>query len=106
MKVDFNTPIKDIKGVVVKNGQDDLTLESIACTVLLGVAAGDENIDPKVKIRRFKLAVKLSEGKGEVDLSAEDIADLKALIGKNYAPLVVGRAFEILDPEIADGKSE
>jgi hypothetical protein len=57
----------------------------------------NEEIDPKEKMDRFYLAT-LIEKKRSPRLASEDIALLKARIGKSYPPLFVGRAFELLDP--------
>jgi hypothetical protein len=100
MKIDFNTVLTDLKdGPLKDSGGDDLTLGACACTSLLSPYPDEQNLDIKDKVRRFKLAQKIANGSGEHDLSVEEIVDLKKLIGKLYAPLVVGRAYEILDPE-------
>ncbi len=98
MKVNFDTVLVDLRGSPIKDsGSEDLTLSAVCCTVLLSPYPDEQNLGGKDKVRRYKLALKVSEG-GEQEVSAEDISDLKALIAKGYAPLVVGRAYEILDP--------
>jgi hypothetical protein len=67
------------------------------CLFALQLMAPGEDIPLAAKVERFKLAVRLARG-GDVSLTAEDVALLKRLIGKAWAPLVVGRALEVLDP--------
>jgi hypothetical protein len=98
MKVDFDTVLRDLKGTAIKDGDGEFTLGAASATALLSPYPDEQNLDPKDKVRRYKLATKIADG-GEVDLSIEEIADLKKLIGKAFPPLVVGRAYEILDPE-------
>ena len=40
---------------------------------------------------------------GEVELKSEDVALIKTKIGEQFAPLVVGRAFDLLEPPVAVG---
>jgi hypothetical protein len=96
MKISLSTPITDLRGTPIRNGEIDLVLSEVCITALLAPDQAEEPAEDKVK--RYKLAVKCSNGK-DPDFSAEDIVLLKKLVGKIYAPLVVGKAFEILDPE-------
>jgi hypothetical protein len=98
MRIDFDTIIRDLKGEPIKDSAGDFTLSMASCSALLSPYPDEQDLDPKDKVRRYKLATKITDG-GEVDLSVEEIADLKKLIGKAFPPLVVGRAYEILDPE-------
>lgn len=99
MKIDFDTKITGLRGETLKDGEQDFTLASAACTALLSVFDDERDLDAKTKISRYKLAMKIVEANGAgVDLSVEEVSDVKKLIGKAFAPLIVGRAFEILDP--------
>ena len=102
MKVDFSAVLLQLNGKDAIKDIDtkDCTLGGVACGALLAPFPDEANLDPKEKVRRFKLAMKASDG-GEQELSVEDVGELKTLIGKAYPPLIVGRAFEILDPEAA-----
>lgn len=98
MKVNFDAVMKDLKGEPIKDGQEDFKLGSACCNALLAPYPDEQNLDSKDKVRRYKLALKVTAG-GEQDLSVEEVADLKKLVGKAFPPLIVGRAFEVLDPE-------
>jgi hypothetical protein len=71
-----------------------MTLAVVATTVLLNERA-DERITAADKLRRFALAQAVHNA-GEVDVSIEDIALLRSIIGESCAPLLVGRAYELL----------
>jgi len=78
-----------------------ITLLSV-CTDALLAQYPDERLQGTEKARRYRLALRLSEG--EVDLKVEDVALLKDLVGKSFGPLVVGQVWDILDPaEECDG---
>lgn len=102
MKVNFSLPILDLNGAPIKEGGSDanadMTLASISCNALLAPYQDENNLDGAEKTKRFKLALKVNDG-GIIDLAVEDVSLLKRLIAKGYAPLVVGRAYELLDPE-------
>lgn len=98
MKINFDTVILDLKGNPVPAGEDNkpTTLGDISCIALQASFPDEQSLEGKEKFNRFKLAVKLSNG-GEIDLSSEDVALIKKLIGKAFTNVVVGRAWEILD---------
>jgi len=95
MKVNLSTLVTDPRGVPVKDGNEDLTVGNVCASALLTPDGKDQEANEKVK--RFKLAMRVVEG-GEQDLSMEEIVLLKTLIGKHYAPLIVGRTYEVLEP--------
>lgn len=97
MKIDFSKEILDLENNAVKSEAGEVvTLKSVSTTALLNPRAGVEpNADAAVK--KFSLAMTIHGAKGPVDLKAEEVVLLKASIGAIYAPLVVGRAFELLD---------
>lgn len=76
----------------------DLTLAKIAIEALYGTYEG-EKLEGEKKNERFLLSLRLV---GKVDLKAEEISLLKRLIGKNSPTLVVGRAYQLLDPKGAE----
>lgn len=106
--IDFTTPITNMDGSAVTGADGKAldkppTLGSICESALLAVYAderepqtGKDLITPQEKYDRWKLAGKV-QGK-DVQLSAEELSKLKMLIGKGYAPLIVGQAWTLLDP--------
>jgi hypothetical protein len=95
MKLKFNEKIKDLDGNVLKDNGKELTLLNVATTSLLAVF-DDERIDGQEKAKRGMLAIKIHSNP-DVELTVEEIALIKRLIGKTYVPLVVARAYEIIE---------
>ena len=100
MKIDFSAVIKDLDGDPVKDGEKDATLGRVACTALLASYADEQNLAAEDKVRRFRLAEIAAKG-GEREVKVEDVALIKTLIGKAFAPLVVARAYDIIEPPCA-----
>jgi len=100
MKIDFSEQIKDLKGKVltVKDGDADspMTLAHAAVEGLLSAYADEGPLDGTEKFRRYKLAVKVDNAK-EVELETEEVAKIKQMIAKRWAPLVVGRCYELIE---------
>lgn len=89
MKIDFSQPILDLDDKEV-----GLTLGSAAIQAMMSPVKEDESMPAAEKVRLFELSLKIKAG--DADLPVEDIAFIKARIGKIFAPLVVGRAFAML----------
>jgi hypothetical protein len=77
--------------------EDDVVLANIAVRALMASYQDETNLAGEEKFKRYALAMKIKDG-GDVSVSAEEVSLLKRLIGKLYTPLVVGRAFPLLDP--------
>lgn len=97
MQINFSAKILDLKGEVINDGADDLTLGSISCTALVSSYPDEPNLPADEKVKRFRLAQVAVDG-GVQEVKLEDIAALKKLIGRAFGPLVVGRAFDIIEP--------
>jgi hypothetical protein len=97
MKIDFSAIIKDLDGDAVKDGERDATLGRVACTALLATYADEQNLVAEDKVKRFRLAEIASKG-GEQEIKVDDVALIKKLIGKAFAPLIVARAYDIIEP--------
>lgn len=124
MKVNFNQELTDITGkaieekettstcphcggelepgknnTVVKGTGRVVKLKNLCINVLMQ-DSDEKNITADKKIHRAKLAEKIyTEENSAIDIRSEDIAMIKGLVGKLYPPLLVMRAFAILDPE-------
>ncbi len=57
-----------------------------------------KSIDGNEKVRRYSLALQIHNAKSEIDLSVDDVKLLKDLIADMGSPLIVGQAWNILDP--------
>lgn len=97
--VDFKAQIKGLDGKPIPVSETDktpVTLGSIAEVALLA-PGGPENSTPEEKARRFFLALKIHEGRGD-GLTLDELALVKRVIGQIYGPLIYGRAVELLEP--------
>lgn len=101
MKRNTTAAIKTLTGEPIKDGQADLTLGAVATNALLMPYEDERNLSGDEKVKRFKLAQRIHDAAGEVDISAEEITLLKSLIAKAYTALVVGQAYAILEAEAA-----
>lgn len=97
MKINLNVVLKNLAGKTLKEGEKDVTLKDVSINALLGNYK-DENIDGNEKLKRFMLATRISEAKGELELENDDITLIKDMIAKGYSTMVTARAWQILDP--------
>lgn len=95
MKLNLAATITDLDNQPLMDGGKPITMRKI-CVDALMTPQQDDNPSGEEKLARYVLAGKLHAG-GEVDVTPEDAAKLKTLIGKMYTALVVGRAYELLN---------
>lgn len=99
MKVDFGKVLTTLNGEPIKDEKEgDVTLGLVSVNALLG-GKPQETASGQEKLKRFKLAEKISGTKGEVDVTAEDVSLLKDLIGTGFGTIIVGRALAMLEGE-------
>ena len=105
MKINFDSRFVDLDGNEIKDRKVGLdggiteavtTLGKVAANALLALTDADKDMTGETKVKRYDLAMRII--KGDVLLKAEEISDIKAAIGKHYAPLIVGQAWRMLDP--------
>lgn len=71
-----------------------VTLGRVSANALLMPFPDEMNLAGEEKVKRFMIATKVWTGTEELTL--DEIGVLKKCIGKAYAPLIVGRAWELL----------
>ncbi len=74
----------------------EITLRDVCCASLMNVDP-QRKISKEIKAQRYFLGAKIFQI-DKCPLTAADIVLLMDCIGETYGPIVVGRAFEILDP--------
>lgn len=90
--------IKDLKGKLIKDeAGKEISLKDICINALL-LELPEQRLDGREKYKRYRLAMKI-EDSDEIDLPAEDIVLIKDCIAKVYTPLIMGRTWDMLDPE-------
>ena len=93
MKINFNQPIKNIQGEEIK----DLTLKTVSVEALLATFSDEQSLSGEEKAKRYVLATRIYANPEELDLTIEEMAKIKQLIGKGYGPLIVGQAWGMLE---------
>lgn len=72
----------------------DVTLRKICQNALL---SNDPKMSGEEKIKRYILAQRIQQ-QDLMELSADDISLIKKEIAIYFSPLIVGKAYELLDP--------
>jgi hypothetical protein len=103
-EVDFSAILTDADGAPIADcatadcaGKPSLTLGKLAMRVLTASFEDEKNLTGEDKFKRGELAMRVYKG-GTVSLAAEEVALLKRLVAKGYGPLIVLRAWPLLDP--------
>jgi len=102
MRINFNRPLLDFSGEVLRDGDKPLALSVVAVNALMGVYADEQNLDGSEKVRRYQLATSIYGANGPLDVPAEDIAMCKKLIGRGFSTLVAGQAIPMLETSADD----
>ncbi|MBI3677405.1 MAG: hypothetical protein HY243_12400 [Proteobacteria bacterium] len=95
MRINISGNVRNLNGEDVTEEGVPLTIRAVIVNSLLGQFQA-EIISGVEKLRRFKLAEKISGNASEVDLTAEDVVLIKDQVAKHYSPLAVGRVYERL----------
>ena len=96
MKLNLKTPIKTLDGKTITNEDKvDVTIKNILSQALL--AGGTEEKDSKKKYDRYVLLTDINKNEKEIELTSEQISDLKTLINECYPILVYGQSVDILE---------
>jgi hypothetical protein len=83
---------------------EELTLGRV-CLNSLFMMDQTERIDGIEKFKRYEMGLKVNLG-GTQSFTAEQISLIKELVGKMYGPLIVGRAWTLLEGEEEEPVSE
>jgi len=97
MKLNVTKPLLAINQEPLKLGPEKVATLKWAITEAMCAVFQGENINGAEKFSRYKLAMKVQCADSEVDLSIEEVAKAKDLIGKHFPPTVVGPAYEQLE---------
>lgn len=109
MKVPITTVLHDIEGIPLRDAkvtdsegkvlraERDFTLRKACTEALQAMNLSGDTPDGEERFKRYQLAIRIM-AEDEPDLSSEDITKLKRLIGLSFGTIVVGRAYELLDP--------
>ena len=98
MKINVDETLKMLDGQVMmdndgKGNAVEASLKTLLVNAVLAPTEKELGVD---KVKKYELAKMIFKG-GEVDLTAEDITLIKKQVGENFAPIVVGQVFEMLE---------
>ena len=98
MKINVDEKLKTLDGQVMmdNDGKGNAIEASLKILLVNAVLAPTEKELGVEKVKKYELAKMIFKG-GEVDLTAEDITLIKKQVGENFAPIVVGQVFEMLE---------
>lgn len=101
MKINFSAVLRNLDGEpLMRQSQmadaqaQPMTLANAACDALIIPDSQQQSGDEKAA--QFALAMKIVKG-GEVEITPEQATLIKKRIGAAFGPLVVGRAYELLN---------
>ncbi len=98
MKISLNgTPLKTFEGEDIQDETGKPITLRTACVRALLYTAPNDTTDGQKKFERYKLAEKIMGAKGHVELTAEELALIKQLVGVIYVTVLVGRIYEALE---------
>ncbi len=107
MKIKLDQKLVNMHGEIATymDTKVEITLRKVIEDALL---YPKEKEDGKAKYVRYEMFKRIMEAKESIELTSEDIADIKKLIGETKNPLIVGQAWDLLEGKpslkIADSK--
>ena len=93
MTIDQAIVITELDGTSTKNVRDEPLTIGEAIGIAL-VVPDEATSDQKYDL--FKLAIKLHNTPGEVELTPEECVLIKTRVGRYFGPLVVGRIYDLI----------
>ncbi len=116
MKINFNQTLKKLDGSPIPRierkacpqcgfrfAEDfilekETTLKYIVLEALQMIFNDEQGLSGEEKVKRWLLAVRIeATSEIDLDLTVEEIALIKRLVGKAYGPLIVGQTWEMLE---------
>jgi hypothetical protein len=74
-----------------------MTLKEAIINALLAGFQDEANIPGTKKLERFMLAEKINKADSTLELITEEIVEIKAVVGKMYFPLIIGKVYGLLE---------
>lgn len=101
MVVAIDAKMRNMDGSVIPDTKgNEATLKGVVVEALLAQFEDERQLSGEDKLKRYQLAMKVNESEGVCEMTAEEIALVKKLIGKAYGPLVSGQAWTILETKV------
>ena len=101
MLVQTDTTFKDLStGKKMLAEKDvELTMRVVLINALMVETEKDKDATGVQKILRYKIATKISESNGSVELTVSEAKECLDRVDRVYPPLIVGPVHELLDPQ-------
>lgn len=96
MQINVLAELKNIDGSPIE-GQS-VTIRNVLMTALLATSAADEP-DGEEKFKRYQLAQRI-QSLESIELTAEEAAKLKRLVGIGYGVVVIGQIYPLLNGDL------
>ena len=97
MKINVSEVLTTIDKKPLKVDGADMTLKDACIRALFALSNEDmKRQSGQEKMDRYTLGLKINKG-GEVDLTVDEAAKVKGLIGETFGPVVVGPAWLLLE---------
>jgi len=98
MRIDLKQPIRGRKNEQLKEGDEAVTLELIAYSALTAMTAQEQQtLSREERLKRGRLAQRITIAQDGIDLKSEEIAIIKQCIGNCYGPWVVAQTEDMLE---------
>jgi hypothetical protein len=95
MKVNFCAVVVDYRGEPIqtkdseKSEPREMLMKDAACQALVAHLPG-EDATPQLQLRKFQLSKTIWKSGGVINISTEDVALIKNVVSKAFAPAVAG----------------
>jgi hypothetical protein len=99
MRIDFGRQLVAINGEPMTDGADgtEVTLRLVCVNALLADMESDRGATGVQKMGRWTLATRIFNANGPLDMTVEEVTEIKDRVGKAFATGIVGPAFALLD---------
>lgn len=103
MLINVKQQILDYRGHPVLDNGEPVPVGEVLINAANGGGKPEE--DARTKTLRFRMAMRAAaalDGDGEMSVTADEVVLLRDGVARLYAPLVVGRVLEVLEPDTGE----
>ena len=98
MQVNMNKVLVDMLDREIKGEEGvPITLRLVSMNALCLAFEDERNLGGEEKLKRWELALRIKNSSESVQVTAEELALIKKVVAKAYAPLVSGQAWKLLE---------
>lgn len=104
MKIDFSTVLRDPDDFSkeAKDSKGNLVTLGVIARTALNADLQDERRSGEDKYAAYKLADRIRNATGAIDVKVEQVTLIKQRIGKAYPPAIMGQCWDLLEPPTVD----